>query len=101
MGSRGRGTLPTPGEGLKLRSRLNSAPQRTQSRSSMLRLAPRARSRATGLAGAACLVIACAAGCAGPGRDVHLAPLYSNLSTAGGGREVEALAGVMRVRYPT
>ena len=29
-------------------------------------------------------------GRAGPGRDRHLAPLWSDLSTAGGGREVEA-----------
>jgi len=67
----------------------------------MHRLAPRARSRAFGLAVAACLALACGSGCAGPGSDVHVAPLYSNLSTAGGGREVEALAGIMRVRYPT
>src|SRR5688572_10173811 len=99
--ARGRGTLPTPGEGLKARARLNGASRRTQSPLSMLRQAPRARSTTPGLAVAAWLALALAASCAGPSRDVHLSPLYSNLSTAGGGREMEALAGVMRVRYPT
>ena len=39
-----------------------------------------------------------AGACAGPGTDVHAAPLFSHLSTAGGGREFEALAGAVRVR---
>lgn len=32
---------------------------------------------------------------------MHLAPLFSNLSTAGGGRELEAAAGAVRVRHVT
>lgn len=39
-------------------------------------------------------------GCATFKEDVHISPLFSNLSSAGGGREVEALAGIVRVRYP-
>lgn len=37
-------------------------------------------------------------GCAGPGTERHLAPLFSDLSTAGGGTEIEALGGILRVR---
>ena len=40
------------------------------------------------------------AGCVSPGRDVNLAPLYSEHYRAGGEREVEALAGIVRVRRP-
>ena len=29
-----------------------------------------------------------ATGCVGPGEDLHASPVYSDLSTAGGGREV-------------
>jgi hypothetical protein len=39
--------------------------------------------------------------CATFDEDVHLAPFFSNLSTAGGGREIEAVAGMIRVRRPT
>jgi hypothetical protein len=39
-----------------------------------------------------------AAGCAGLGSDVHLSPFVSGLSTAGGGHEIEALAGAVLVR---
>jgi hypothetical protein len=38
------------------------------------------------------------AGCAAAGADVHLSPVVSRLRTAGGGSEVEALAGAVRVR---
>lgn len=40
-------------------------------------------------------------GCAGFRQDVHLSPFFSNLSRAGGGRELEAVAGVVRVRRKT
>jgi hypothetical protein len=43
-----------------------------------------------------CLMLG--AGCASPRDDVHLAPLYSHLSTAGGEDEHEALGGVLRTR---
>jgi hypothetical protein len=43
--------------------------------------------------------MACA-GCASLGDDVVLAPLYARHSRAGGGVEVEALAGAVRVRRP-
>jgi len=46
-------------------------------------------------------IVACLTGCVALDQDLHLSPLYSNLSSAGGGREVEALAGVVRVRRPT
>jgi hypothetical protein len=36
--------------------------------------------------------------CATQGQDIALAPLWTNISTAGGGREIEALAGIVRVR---
>ena len=49
----------------------------------------------------ALLVAALAASCAGFDRDVHLSPAWSDLSMAGGGREQEALAGAVRVRYTT
>src|SRR5262245_42110592 len=39
---------------------------------------------------------ACLPACALPPREVHLAPLFSVHRTAGGGREVEALAGILR-----
>lgn len=38
--------------------------------------------------------------CANLADDIHLAPLYSNLSSAGGGRESEALAGAIKVKRP-
>ncbi|HET6204814.1 MAG TPA: hypothetical protein VFI25_18655 [Planctomycetota bacterium] len=40
--------------------------------------------------------IAALASCALPPREIHLAPLFSLHRTAGGGREVEALAGILR-----
>jgi hypothetical protein len=36
--------------------------------------------------------------CAGPGQEQHLAPLYTHISTAGGGEEYEALAGSVIAR---
>ncbi len=39
---------------------------------------------------------ACLPACALPPREIHLAPLVSVHRTAGGGREVEALAGILR-----
>ena len=42
-----------------------------------------------------------ASSCASFQQDLHLAPLYSNLSMAGGGREVELVAGAVRTRRPT
>ncbi len=50
-------------------------------------------------AAAALALAALAPGCA-LGGDVHLAPVVSHLSTAGGGREVEAAAGFLRFRRP-
>ncbi len=47
----------------------------------------------------ACLVLASlVAGCAGFRSERHMAPLFSELSTAGGGTEIEALGGSIRVR---
>lgn len=46
------------------------------------------------------LLSLCSTACVTRGQDLHLSPLYSSLSSAGGGREVEALAGVVRVRRP-
>jgi len=40
------------------------------------------------------------ASCASYSDDLHLAPFVSNVSTAGGGREIEALAGAIRVKRP-
>ncbi len=50
---------------------------------------------ATVLAGALAVL---SAGCASYSDDLHLAPLVSNLSSAGGGREIEALAGALKVK---
>ncbi len=50
------------------------------------------------------LIAAVAAGlasCASPSGDIALAPLVSHVSRAGGGREVEALAGAVRLRRET
>src|SRR5262249_2626584 len=41
--------------------------------------------------------LACA-GCAGPGTERHFPPLFSEISTAGGGTELEALGGILRGR---
>jgi len=51
----------------------------------------------TGVAGA--LVLLLLAGCAGFSSERHLAPVYSELATAGGGKEIEALGGAVRLRY--
>src|SRR5689334_17833738 len=40
-----------------------------------------------------------AGGCASFESDRHLAPLYTEISRAGGGTEVEALGGAIRVRH--
>lgn len=70
------------------------APARLESGTRAPRLAGSARS-------ALWILLACAlAGCASFDQDVHLAPFYTNISTAGGGRELEAIAGVVRVRRP-
>ncbi len=42
------------------------------------------------------LSLTLAGACAGPGSDLHLAPLYTRLSTADGGVTVEALGGLYR-----
>ncbi len=55
----------------------------------------RGRSRAVLLTLCCCT----SSGCATFAQDVHLAPLFSNLSMAGGGRELEAVAGAVRVRH--
>jgi hypothetical protein len=47
------------------------------------------------------LLVMLAASCATLDEDVHLSPLFSNLSKAGGGREIEALAGAVRIGRPT
>jgi hypothetical protein len=46
------------------------------------------------------LVALAFAGCATTDQDVHLAPLFSNLATAGGGREIEGIFGALRIRRP-
>ncbi len=43
------------------------------------------------------LLVALCSACAGFADDIHLAPLYTNISSAGGGRETEVLAGIGRV----
>lgn len=42
----------------------------------------------------AVLLLAGSVGCASSNSDIHLAPLYTRLSTPGGGRSVELLAGI-------
>src|SRR5262245_48734970 len=42
----------------------------------------------------------CAAGCVTYDQELHVSPLWSDLSTAGGGREREGLAGVVRHNQP-
>ena len=39
------------------------------------------------------LLVAGLGACAGPGSEQHLAPVYTHVSTSGGGEEYEALAG--------
>lgn len=39
------------------------------------------------------LIVLAFSSCAGPGTEQHLAPLYTHISTSGGGEEFEALAG--------
>lgn len=57
------------------------------------------RGRARALLACA-LGLALGAACAAPGDDVHLPPLVSDLARAGGGREFEALFGIVSVRRP-
>jgi hypothetical protein len=38
------------------------------------------------------------ASCAGPGSERHIPPLFTEISTAGGGTELEALGGILRIR---
>ncbi|MEW6072420.1 MAG: hypothetical protein AB1726_07460 [Planctomycetota bacterium] len=51
-----------------------------------------------GLARAILALAAALGGCAAPGADVHLAPLYTRIRTADGGVEVEALGGLVQRR---
>lgn len=46
----------------------------------------------------AVLVALFASSCATYGHDIALAPVWTNISTAGGGNEIEAIAGAVRVR---
>ncbi len=46
-----------------------------------------------------CLVLFLFPGCAGPGTERHLAPLYTHLSLAGGDSEIELAAGAVQVRF--
>lgn len=46
----------------------------------------------------AVLALVCG-GCASFASERHLAPVYTEISTAGGGKEVEALGGALRLRY--
>jgi len=46
----------------------------------------------------AALALSALAACAGPGTEQHLAPLYTHVSTPGGGEEYEALAGSVVAR---
>lgn len=64
--------------------------------------APLTRSPTGGVARALALMllVLAAAGCVTYDQDLHLSPLYSDLSTAGGGREREALAGAVRRNQP-
>lgn len=45
------------------------------------------------------LVCALFGACASSGTERHLSPIYSELSSAGGGKEIEALGGALRLRY--
>lgn len=45
------------------------------------------------------VAFAVSAGCASMESDRHLAPLYTEISRAGGGTEIEALGGAIRVRH--
>ena len=58
------------------------------------------RGRRAGVGGALLLwlLVAFSGGCATQGSDIALAPLWTHISTAGGGHEIEALAGAVRVR---
>jgi len=60
--------------------------------------APRGNSRNRGRLLAILLALLGAA-CAGPGTERQLPPLFSEFSTAGGGTELEALGGAVRVRW--
>jgi hypothetical protein len=39
-------------------------------------------------------------GCAAPGAERHLAPIFTEISRGGGGTEIEALGGIVRLRRP-
>lgn len=60
------------------------------------RVIERGIARVAGFVGLALAV----AGCVSFEGELHLSPLYSDLSTAGGGREREALAGAVRENLP-
>ena len=64
------------------------------------RLGRPARRRGGLRAALAWAALASAGGCAAPGSDLHLSPLVSRLRIAGGGSEIEALAGAVRWRHP-
>lgn len=55
---------------------------------------------AVGLRSLVCGVLACLAGCASLSSERHFAPLFTHVSRAGGGSEVEALAGALIRRRP-
>jgi hypothetical protein len=57
-----------------------------------------ARRAARATAGALVALAWLGAGCAGLHDERHLAPLFTNISTAGGGTETEALGGILRIR---
>jgi hypothetical protein len=47
----------------------------------------------------ALLLCALASACATGGHERHVAPLFTDLSPAGGGREIEALGGAVRLKF--
>jgi len=64
----------------------------------VLRTGNRAFSRGFVTRFAFALGLLCTTGCAGFQSERHLAPLFTQLSPAGGGQEIEALGGIVRVR---
>ena len=93
MGSQGAQTMRSPG--------LNGAPG---PRESQARMGSASSSRPTlrrlGRVWAALCLALGATGCVTYDQEIHLAPLWSDLSMAGGGREREAAAGAIRENLP-
>jgi hypothetical protein len=58
------------------------------------------RLRAVALAAAGLLGSLLGGSCAAPDADIHLAPLFTAMSTPGGGRELEGLGGVLMRELP-